>query len=541
LSSGPIPAPSPQLRASSPALTGRTGRLFGALLAAAFFLLVFALLLLSALHKQLNHDENMYVSSGILLHSGLLPYKDYPYFQMPLLTLVYAAAMWSAGDQLLIARALNTVCAFLTCVILFVGALRLSRGAPAYVRAIIAVSGVLLFIANPELEYASGLAWNHDLPILLTVAGIALLSWALLREPSTAAAPPGWPWLPVLAGGLLLGLAGAARITFLVVVPPLVLVILLVAPASGSTGFAARVRQSVAFSAGALAGLAPALLFLLNDPSSFVFGNVIYHQFNEQYWLDAGYTRAMTLDSKLAYFRDVLSGEPFNWLLLLAGGLLVPALLLARAGLLRGRSLAALLPGIAAIALFVSALIPSPTWLQYFYAPYALAVFAVVYGVACLSANRWRYPAVAALLAVTLICAFRALPNYQALDGSLSLSDSTTAQVYQAALDIRRAVPHGTIVTLAPVYGLEAGLNIYPGLASGPFAPRVANLLPPGTKANQRISSIADLVAAMQARPPEAVLVGTEGALEDPLAQFAFQHGYRKIALPSGLTLWVRG
>jgi len=148
--------------------------------------------------------------------------------------------------------------------------------------------------------------------------------------------------------------------------------------------------------------------------------------------------------------------------------------------------------------------------------------------------------AVATLLAVTLICAFRALPSYQALGSTLSLSDSTPARVYEAALDIRRAVPHGTIVTLAPVFGLEAGLYIYPSLASGPFAPRVADLLPPDTKASQRISSIADLVAAMQARPPEAVLVGTEGALEDPLAQFAARHDYRKIALPSGLTLWVR-
>src|SRR2546429_6024709 len=38
----------------------------------------------SALHKQLNHDENMYVGSGFLLQTGQLPYKDYPYFQMPL-------------------------------------------------------------------------------------------------------------------------------------------------------------------------------------------------------------------------------------------------------------------------------------------------------------------------------------------------------------------------------------------------------------------------------------------------------------------------
>jgi hypothetical protein len=271
-----------------------------------------------------------------------------------------------------------------------------------------------------------------------------------------------------------------------------------------------------------------------------VFGNLTYHQFNEQYWLQAGYTRAMTLQSKLTYFRDVLQGEPFNWLLLLASILLVPALLLARNSLTKGQWLAAILPGTAALALFIGALIPTPTWLQYFYAPYALAVFAVVYGAACLSVGRWRYPAAVALLAVAVVCIFRAWPSYRDLVGSLSLSDSTTAQVSRAALDIHNSVPQGTIVTLAPLYGLEARLEIYPDLASGPFAPRVAPLLPANAKTSQDIPSIADLVAAMQANPPAAVLVGTEGALEDPLAQFAAQHGYRKIALPSGLTLWVR-
>ena len=60
-------------------------------LAIVLFLLLVALFLLSVVRNQnLNHDEHQFVVSGILRASeGLLPYRDYPYFHMPNLVLVY--------------------------------------------------------------------------------------------------------------------------------------------------------------------------------------------------------------------------------------------------------------------------------------------------------------------------------------------------------------------------------------------------------------------------------------------------------------------
>ena len=91
------------------------------LVGAAFLSGVLVLIVVAALHKGLNHDENMYLGSGLLLREGALPYLDYPYFQMPLLSLVYAAVMWSPGDALLWARMFNVACAAATCVVLFAG------------------------------------------------------------------------------------------------------------------------------------------------------------------------------------------------------------------------------------------------------------------------------------------------------------------------------------------------------------------------------------------------------------------------------------
>src|SRR5437588_12742468 len=84
-----------------------------------FFGGVLFVLFQASMHKQLNHDENMYITSGVLFYKGQLPYVDYPYFQMPVLSLVYAGVLWLAGFKLLAARAVSTVWAFGSCVALF--------------------------------------------------------------------------------------------------------------------------------------------------------------------------------------------------------------------------------------------------------------------------------------------------------------------------------------------------------------------------------------------------------------------------------------
>jgi hypothetical protein len=511
-------------------------RLLLAALSAAFLVAIFFVLLLAALHKQLNHDENMYVSSGILLDHGQLPYKDFAYFQMPLLTLFYAPALWNAADPLFVARLLNTVFTFLTCLLLFVGSLLLSRGANWFLRALIAVSGVVLFISNPELIYAGGIAWNHDLPILLTVAAVSLL---VLR--SAGSYTSNWlssvrPALLMATSGLLLGLAGVARLTFLAAIPPLALAVLLFGPADQPAKWSSRVRDALIFCAGAVVGTLPALLFLIADPSSFWFGNVTYHQLNEQYWAQLGYTRAMTISSKLTYFSDVLWGEPFHWLLI--AGSILTAIAVARSKTIARKRPAVLLPAVVAVALLVGGLAPTPTWLQYFLAPYALLVVALVYGVACLSSGNLKLVGSGALLVVTLISANAALPHYEALDSTLTFADGVPAHVHATANEIRTVVGKGTVVTFAPLYALEAGLDIYPELESGPFAARVANQLPAAEREKLVMMSDDDLVAAMQVKPPDAILLGTEGPLEDPLAQFAAQHSYQRFALEGGLTLW---
>src|SRR5437879_13053621 len=62
----------------------------------------------------LNHDENQFIVPGALfLDHGLLPYKDYPFFHVPLLTFVYAALYKISSYKMLAARLFGGACSVL--------------------------------------------------------------------------------------------------------------------------------------------------------------------------------------------------------------------------------------------------------------------------------------------------------------------------------------------------------------------------------------------------------------------------------------------
>jgi hypothetical protein len=236
---------------------------------------------------------------------------------------------------------------------------------------------------------------------------------------------------------------------------------------------------------------------------------------------------------KLGYSFEVLVAEPSNWLLAL-GALAVLALLL------HARSFVALLPLLAALALFVGALLPTPTWLQYFYAPYAVLAAAFALGTVYLARTRWRWWGVGLFALVAAVSVGFGAPRYLALGDLLAMGDWKPDMVSRVSGEIREVVSGGTVVTLSPIYPLQAGLDIYPGLASGPFGFRVADVLSPEERERHGLISVEEVLRMMSAQHPEAILTGAEGVLEYPLAYFATEYGYEQVELSNNLSLWVR-
>jgi hypothetical protein len=505
----------------------RNGKFIYLAATALFFAAVFLLMLSADMMKGLSHDENMYVAGGKLLAEGLLPYKDYHYFQMPYLALVYVGVFAITDSLLLGARLFNTVCAVLSLGVVYYVASDLFRGAGYLVRFVAGVGAVILIIANPVFIYASGLAWNHDLPVLLTLLAFVLM-WRGARRDN-----PGW-WM--YAAGVLAGCAVGARLSFAAALVPFALGTLVM---PGVTTGRGRLISFAAFALGVVTALVPALVMFALAPDNFLFDNVRYHVLNETYWRGLGYTRAMDLPGKLAYFREV-AFEPASLLPFAMFLLVLPVAVWAvrakwseRFGFLLA---VALVP-----FLLLGVLAPTPTWYQYYYAVVPFLTVGVTFGAAALYSmgGLWRWSSAAFCLAA-LVCAGLAVPGYAKLNVSLSSADWVPVNSHAVGQEIRSATAEARVLTLSPLFALEGGLEIYNELGAGPFGWRMAGLLTRDERRDLALVAPGDLDDLVRDDPPGAILTGLEPGLEEPLVAYARERGYRRVALSNGAELWVR-
>ncbi len=153
-----------------------------AIFSTVFLLAAFLVLLSVSIQKPLDHDEHQFIAAGMLLAKQFKdPYVDFGYFHMPNLVFIYAALFTVTDYLLLSARFFSTVCSWLILVIIYLTAFGLFRRYSSATGLLFAVFSVLLLLVNPIFVYTAGKAWNHDLPILLTLVAFFLFSKAARR------------------------------------------------------------------------------------------------------------------------------------------------------------------------------------------------------------------------------------------------------------------------------------------------------------------------------------------------------------------------
>ncbi|MEZ4583859.1 MAG: hypothetical protein R3A10_19860 [Caldilineaceae bacterium] len=239
---------SPQRKSFFRADTG--DRILLVAMVAGFFLVVGLLLLGLNMRRGLNHDEHQFVAGATLVaRNSLLPYRDFPYFHVPLLSLIYALLFQSWDRLLLTARVFSVLMAWFTLWLVFAAGFR-RRAAPSLrERGTFAALGTLWLASLPIFTYTSGRAWNHDLGVLFLLLAFFIHSDAMLERRS--------PWW-LGASGLLVGLAATTRLSFAVLGLPFLLVIWLY-PVYGA---GQRWRAALAFVLGAVVGGLPTLALL---------------------------------------------------------------------------------------------------------------------------------------------------------------------------------------------------------------------------------------------------------------------------------------
>lgn len=492
--------------------------------------LFLVLLVLGAgcLPRALNHDEAQFVASGALLNrAGLLPYLDYPYFHFPNLVFVFAG-LFSAGNFLLLtARSFNVACAWLLLLLVFsllLGAFR-SLGEKRWP---VAAAITLILALNPLFRFTAGRAWNHDLPMLASVAAFATLLRAVQPDGSRR-------WMA--ASGAFLGVAIGTRLTFLPLVVPFVALTVVFRPIGSP-----RHRGVVIFFAAFAFSLLPTIALFAANPKNFLFYNLVSNGQLNLLFRRSAEPNNISLGEKLLFPLRLILRSPANLLFVIGFGVFAGWFPFREGwrSVLRFPEATAILV-IVPFAI-LGALIPTPSYRQYYYQVVPFLLLGTAFGIA----RFWTAPALRAKLfrLLTLVLAASLLEVIPDLhqSGVLTRPDRWDVwEVHKTGLEIRSKVGAGPVLTLSPLYPLEGGAGIYKEFCTGPFAWRIAPFAEEKNAARFDLVSADNLDEFLRDKMPPAILTRVEKrALEKPFVDYARSNKYRKVTLANGGVLWLR-
>lgn len=489
-----------------------------------FFVLLFATVFAHALCRKLDHDEEQFVAAGaLLLRDGLLPFRDYPFFHLPNLPIIYAR-LFSTNDYLLLtARSFNAACAALLLALIFSTAARRFRGVHPSHLGIAAASAAILSL-DPFFRFTMGRAWNHDLPVLATMT--ALLG--LLRSVESKRAAQ---W--IFFSGAMLGLAMGSRLTF-APMPVAFLAILIVLPSRNLS----RLKGVCLFFGGLILALGPTIALWIMAPKQFVFGNFTYNGPLNDFFRRSTSPDKITFTHKSLFIVKELAKSP-STLALLAGFFYFGGRQLFRSG---WRQIVAH-PEIVSICLilpflFIGVWVPTPGHRQYFYAVVPFLLLGNIYSLARETIlNRTVTLLVTALLVLSIA---RSAESFLQEKFVFRPSRWGAIAAHIRGAQIRQLVSNGPVFTLDPLCPLEGGLTIYKELAVGPFAWRTAAFLNEDEETDFDILDPDDLETFVRLHPPAAFL--TRNRSDDVgyiLLRYLQTHAYTAHRLDDGATLWL--
>ena len=485
---------------------------------------VLLLLFVRALARPLNHDEHQFIApAALLLHRGLLPYLDFPFFHTPDLILIFAALFATTTHYLLAARAFNAGCAALLLLLLFAFTIRRFR-AVSEKNWSIGFGVVLLLSLNPFFRFTAGRAWNHDLAVLGVV--VAFLAFLRMEKSGRACF-----WLALCGAGV--GLAAGTRLSFAPMVAPFALAVLFFPPRGQK-----RIVSLALFGGGVALALLPVGLLCAVAPRQFIFDNFTYNGTINLLYRAATVPREIGFWNKLSFPFQYFLRSPSD--VLLIGGFIYFA---ARpwwrsgwAGWRRDRELTVLMLLLPFI--FIGSWAPTPSYRQYYYPFVPFLLIGNIIGLARERPLKLR--SMRLLWLTVIVSVAEALPSLPSSLGATAASAWPVFRVHETAEAIAALVPRGRVLTLAPIFPLEAGCDIYPAFATGPFAWRTAPFIDPATRADFGFVAPDDLDSYLAADPPAAILTGFEHQeYERPVLRYARTHGYSLHPLPGRGTLWL--
>jgi len=461
--------------------------------------------------KPVGRDEQMYCTGAVLLGQGKMIYRDFSYpAQLPYHPLLYAGLfrMLNTTHYLLVGRIVSSVCDILVLVCI-IGIYRCILGSFRLSGTLFGLAGAALYVFNPLVDYANGFAWNHDVVILCVVLSLWLLLSTDFKHKSRY-------WRIAAIGALLTG-ATFMRITT-ALVELLFLIILLVQPAES---LKQRAKVILPFLISSAVVLIWPVWVVAQAPRAFYL-NV--------FWIPALYGEWLReIGMVHSKFELTLSSIriPGYFVLIVIAIYLCLATVCLRSKLkisnVRNLLLAALLP----VAFFVIALIPPTMWRQYLAMPVPFLIISFAYPLRYLrtlgsnDGSSIHFKISCALVALGTVVAVVSYPFVlYRIPVLLGPESWVPIRLHSISETIgRKTHEPGLALTLAPLFALEGGSDIYTELSAGPIVYRIADSLSPSDRQITHTAGPKTLPLLLEKAPPSAVILGVEPSYEEPISK----------------------
>jgi 4-amino-4-deoxy-L-arabinose transferase-like glycosyltransferase len=397
--------------------------------------------------------------------------------------------------------------------------------------AILGLAAAVLYVFNPLVDYANGYAWNHDVVILCVVLSFWIFISADFQLKSRY-------WKIAAMSGLLT-FATWMRVTG-VLVELLFLVMLLVQPAQSARQ---RVKTILPFLIAA-AGVSVWPVWVIAQAQRAFFLNIVRIPALYGEWLK----RIGMVHNKFGLTLNSITTPGYLVLIVVAVYLCIVVMhLRQRLKITDGKNLllAALLP----VTFFIIAFIPPTMWEQYLAMPVPFLVIGLAYpllylrGLANKDGQNKQFKIAAALVIVCVFIAVASSPTVAVRTVMLFEPESwTPVQLHRISQDIAQRTKEPKLaLTLAPLFALEGGCNIYTELSAGSIIYRVGDFMTAQELAITHTVGPKTLGELVEKSPPAVVIVGVEMEfLEEHLFKTAVKPDWERKVYENGVTAYFR-
>jgi len=459
-------------------------------------------ILTNSMTKPMGRDEQMYCTGGVLLAQGKMIYKDFSYAaQLPYHPLLYAVLFRALNTTyyLLTGRMVSVICDVLV-MLCIVGIYQYIFRSFQGTGMLLGLAGAILYVFNPLVDYANGYAWNHDVVILCVV----LSFWLFVSvEPKRR-----WRYWRIAAIGALLTVASCMRITTAIVQ----LIFFAALLVKSGRSIKQRFKTALPFLAATAIVLVWPIWVIVQAPRAF---------FLNLYWIPMLYGKWLhetgMVYNKLDLTLSSITTPGYFVLIILLVYLSVTVLGQYKKLTLQDKQ-DLLLSVLLMVAFFIIAFIPPTMWRQYLGMPVAFLIISAAYPLSYLrrligKAGPGKHFKIAC--ASVVVCVFVAVASYPVVIYRTALVltpvDWVPMRLHRISEDIAEKTKEPKLIlTLAPLFALEGGCNIYTELSCGAIIYRVADRLSPWNRDITHTIGPRTLRGLIEESPPSAVLLGVE-------------------------------